>query len=94
MKKSVNQNQLLSGFAEGINKDSITQTKEQQAIIANPLKNIIIHAFAETGKTSTLLEYTKKHADKKFIYLAFNKAISKEAQKKPHPQKRHGPNNP
>ena len=27
MKKSVNQNQLLSGFAEGINKDLITQTK-------------------------------------------------------------------
>ena len=38
MKKSVQQNQLLNGFAEGINKDLITQAEEQQAIIANPLK--------------------------------------------------------
>ena len=82
MKAPPPSSQLLTGFAEGVNAQLITPTREQQAIIARPLENIIIRAFAGTGKTSTLLEYTKRHATKKFIYLAFNKSISTEAQKK------------
>ena len=82
MKKPGEQNQLLAGFATGVNKELITPTPEQQAIINNPLTDIVIRAFAGTGKTATLLQYTAQNANKKFLYLAFNNSISKEAQKK------------
>ena len=39
-------------------------------------------AFAGTGKTTTLLEYTRAQRHKRFLYAAFNKSVRAEAEKK------------
>ena len=60
-------------------------TKEQQYILdlvrqGEPLIKIL--AFAGSGKTTILKEIAKANPDKKMLYLAFNKAIQVEANKK------------
>ncbi|MFC1891172.1 UvrD-helicase domain-containing protein [Thermodesulfobacteriota bacterium] len=60
-------------------------TDEQKEIISldlngNTILNVI--AFAGTGKTTTLLEYSKSRPDKRFLYIAFNRSVRKEAQAK------------
>lgn len=57
-------------------------TDEQINIINSDSKLMSIQALAGTGKTTTLVEIAKKHADKRVLYLAFNKAIEEEAKKK------------
>ncbi|MHA4811095.1 UvrD-helicase domain-containing protein [Flavitalea flava] len=56
-------------------------TREQIAIIGSS-GNIKINAVAGSGKTTTLLEYAKARPDEKILYLAFNKAVKLEAEKK------------
>ena len=41
-----------------------------------------IIAFAGTGKTSTLVEYTKRRPKLRFLYVAFNKSVQIEASAK------------
>lgn len=60
----------------------IELTKEQSLILKSEQNNIVIQALAGSGKTTTLLEYSKKYSDKKFLYLAFNRSIKEEAEKK------------
>jgi len=59
-------------------------TSEQKQIIeaVNQYSKIKINAFAGTGKTTTLRAITEAYRDRKFIYLAFNRAIKEEAQRK------------
>jgi len=62
-------------------------TDEQNEVIecSKKLKQnelLKINAFAGTGKTTTLIEITKANIDKKYLYLAFNSSIVKEAKKK------------
>lgn len=63
----------------------IKLTQEQQDIVncefidGGTLKII---AFAGTGKTTTLIEYSKKRPQKKFLYIAFNKSVQTEASSK------------
>ena len=60
-------------------------TNEQKDIIAcdlAPGEILKIMAFAGTGKTSTLVEYTKKRPKMRFLYIAFNKSVQLEASKK------------
>lgn len=62
---------------------SIVQlTEEQSNIIQSNAGNIVVQALAGTGKTTTLVEFTKYHNTQKFLYLAFNKAIVDEATSK------------
>lgn len=61
---------------------NINLTEEQQKIINCNSNNIVVQALAGTGKTTTLVEFTKHHKDAKFLYLAFNKAIVDEATTK------------
>ena len=58
-------------------------TKEQKDILLafKKGKNIKIHAFAGTGKTTTL-EYLARKTKNKGLYIAFNKRIATEARKK------------
>lgn len=57
-------------------------TPEQQAIIAHR-GNLKINAVAGSGKTTTLLEYAKARPKKeRMLYLAFNKSVKLEAQRK------------
>lgn len=60
-------------------------TIEQQAIIDCDLApgNILkVMAFAGTGKTTTLVSYTRKRPDMRFLYIAFNKSVQEEAARK------------
>ena len=57
-------------------------TDEQIAIIGSS-GNIKINAVAGSGKTTTIIEYARtRPEDSKILYLAFNKSVKLEAQKK------------
>jgi F-box protein, helicase, 18 len=57
-------------------------TQEQHAII-NSTGNIKINAVAGSGKTTTLIEYAAtRPKDSKILYLAFNRSVKTEAQRK------------
>lgn len=57
-------------------------TDEQQAILQTN-ENIVINAVAGSGKTTTLIEYAKtRPADKRILYLAFNRSVKTEAEQK------------
>ncbi|OCR99530.1 hypothetical protein A9K75_06575 [Campylobacter fetus subsp. testudinum] len=62
-------------------------TLEQQKIVdvASAMQKnqiLTVQAFAGAGKTSTLVYLTQVLSQKKFLYLAFNKAIVMESKKK------------
>jgi F-box protein, helicase, 18 len=62
-----------------------TITAEQNEIIQTELSPgsiLRVIAFAGTGKTTTLVEYTKKRPHLRFLYVAFNKSVEMEAKKK------------
>jgi F-box protein 18 (helicase) len=56
-------------------------TGEQIAIV-NSTGNIKINAVAGSGKTTTLIEYARARPTERILYLAFNKAVKLEAEKK------------
>jgi len=56
-------------------------TDEQHSII-NSSGNIKINAVAGSGKTTTVIEYAKTRRDNKILYIAFNKSVKTEAEKK------------
>ncbi|MEJ0104119.1 MAG: 3'-5' exonuclease [Bacteroidota bacterium] len=57
-------------------------TGEQLAVIETK-GDLVINAVAGSGKTTTLIEYAKSRpADKKILYLAFNKTVKTEAVQK------------
>jgi len=62
---------------------TFSPTQEQKQILASFKKgeNIKVHAFAGTGKTSTL-GYISESTSKKGLYVAFNKRVASEAKKK------------
>ncbi len=63
----------------------IQMTREQKQIIDQELlpgETLKIMAFAGTGKTTTLVEYTRKRPGTRFLYIAFNKRVQMEAAQK------------
>ena len=65
----------------------MTPTIEQQAILENFTKvngNIKVLALAGTGKTSTLLELVNQNPTQRFLYLAFNRDVKEEVERKAH----------
>ena len=60
-----------------------TLTDEQRAIVAHdPSTTLIVTAYAGVGKTSTLIEIARAWPRKRGLYLAFNKAIADDANRK------------
>ena len=60
-------------------------THEQNNIInCEPIDNhnIIVQAFAGTGKTTTLYEYAKKWTSKQILYITYNKSLAEESKLK------------
>lgn len=57
-------------------------TDEQQAIVESTAPNLVVNAFAGTGKTTTLVAYAQRRPNKRFTYLAFNRSIKEEAARK------------
>lgn len=59
------------------------QLTEEQEKIANSNGNLKINAVAGSGKTTTIIEYAKrKPKGSKILYVAFNKSVKIEAEKK------------
>lgn len=60
-----------------------TYTDEQISVIEADFEEIlVVNAFAGTGKTYTLIGFSKLRSNKKILYLAYNKSIKKEAEHK------------
>lgn len=57
----------------------VTLTSEQSQIVGFDGKQLVVKAYAGTGKTFTLVQYTLAKRDKRFLYLAYNRAIRDEA---------------
>ncbi|XP_035531570.1 F-box DNA helicase 1 [Morone saxatilis] len=60
-------------------------TREQQQILSHniqPDQVVKIVAFAGTGKTTTLVKYAEQRPHLRFLYVAFNKSVASEAQRR------------
>ncbi|WP_394167925.1 3'-5' exonuclease [Photobacterium piscicola] len=58
----------------------VSLTIEQQEIVDFQGDYLVVNAYAGTGKTTVLNAFASKHSDKRWLYLAFNRAIRDEAQ--------------
>lgn len=61
---------------------SYTSTPEQDAVICWQGQQLVVRAFAGTGKTSTLVRYAQANPQSRMLYLAYNRAIRDEAERK------------
>ncbi|OSL37113.1 putative DNA helicase [Escherichia coli TA464] len=61
---------------------SFNPTDEQSAIINWQGQKLVVNAFAGTGKTSTLVQYALANPDSRMLYLAYNRAVRDEAERK------------
>ena len=57
-------------------------TEEQQSVVESQEKQLKVNAFAGTGKTSTLVAYTKARPSQPILYVAFNKSVQDSAARK------------
>jgi hypothetical protein len=76
---------LKYNFDKEITHKKRTLTNEQKEILKicpEPGKAVIVQAYAGCGKTTTLFEYSKKYKNKNILYLAYNKALAEDTQKK------------
>jgi len=60
----------------------MTPTDEQAAIRDSKARNLLVSASAGTGKTSTLVMYAEARPNTSMTYLAFNRPVKEEAQRK------------
>lgn len=58
---------------------AIELTDEQELVASSRAKNLVVNAYAGTGKTSVLVEYAKRRPNERMMYLAFNRSIKEEA---------------
>jgi hypothetical protein len=61
---------------------SYTSTPEQDAVIRWQGQQLVVGAFAGTGKTTTLVRYAQANQQSRMLYLAYNRAIRDEAERK------------
>lgn len=64
---------------------SFKLTHEQERFVrrdVRPGELIKVQAFAGTGKTRSLLAYAERRPNKRFLYIAFNKAAADEARRR------------
>lgn len=55
-------------------------TQQQENIFNSNESVILIKAFAGSGKTTTLIEFSKRRPKNKFLYLAFNNSVVESAK--------------
>uniref|UniRef100_A0A8C6WVA5 F-box DNA helicase 1 n=1 Tax=Neogobius melanostomus TaxID=47308 RepID=A0A8C6WVA5_9GOBI len=63
----------------------INLTGEQQMVLSHNIQRdhvLKIMAFAGTGKTTTLVKYAEQRPDLRFLYVAFNRSVAKEAERR------------
>ena len=56
-------------------------TPEQNAIIEWQGNQLVVNAFAGTGKTTELVQFAQANPDSKMLYLTYSRAIRDEAEK-------------
>lgn len=61
---------------------SYTSTPEQDAVINWQGSQLVVNAFADTGKTSTLVRFAEANPECKILYLAYNRAVRDEEEQK------------
>lgn len=61
---------------------SYSDTPEQAAVIAWKGERLIVCAFAESGKTTTLRRFAEENSTERMLYVAYNRAIRDEAEQK------------
>ncbi|HDN1366809.1 TPA: DNA helicase, partial [Escherichia coli] len=61
---------------------SLNPTDEQSAIIHWQGEKLVVNAFAGTGKTSTLVQFAAACPESRMLYLAYNRAIRDEAERR------------
>nr|XP_006820807.1 PREDICTED: F-box only protein 18-like [Saccoglossus kowalevskii] len=77
-----NGQQSLLRYGTGFH-GKVRLTHEQTRIVKyDCIKNDIVKimAFAGTGKTTTLIEYTKRRPNQSFLYVCYNKSVQEQAQ--------------
>ena len=57
-------------------------TEEQSAIVHSNAQPLVVKAFAGSGKTWTLDKYARARPGKRILYVAFNKSVQQEAEKR------------
>ena len=57
----------------------IVLTSEQEAVVRSGADELVVNAYAGTGKTTTLREYAAARPGQRILYLAFNKVTASEA---------------
>ncbi|GAA6227752.1 F-box DNA helicase 1 [Lates japonicus] len=63
----------------------IQLTSEQQRVLSHDIQEdhvVKIIAFAGTGKTTTLVKYAEQRPHLRFLYVAFNKSVACEAERR------------
>lgn len=63
----------------------INLTGEQQMVLSHNIQRdhvLKIMAFAGTGKTTTLVKYAEQRPHLRFLYVAFNRSVAKEAERR------------
>ncbi|XP_034433556.1 F-box DNA helicase 1 [Hippoglossus hippoglossus] len=75
-------------FSVGSTQNGLPQiqlTCEQQHILSHDIQDdhvVKIIAFAGTGKTTTLVKYAEQRPHLRFLYVAFNKSVACEAERR------------
>ncbi len=54
-------------------------TDEQQGVVRSAAPEVVVNAYAGTGKTTTLRAYAAARPQQRMLYLAFNKVTANEA---------------
>jgi len=57
-------------------------TEEQEACINLDVENLVVRAFAGTGKTSMLTGFARRRPDARMLYIVLNKPVQIEAQQR------------
>ncbi|HDR9068269.1 TPA: ATP-dependent helicase [Burkholderia vietnamiensis] len=57
-------------------------TPEQAKVIGTKARRVGVNAYAGTGKTTTAVKYAEARPQEKFLYMAYNASIAKEAKTK------------
>lgn len=57
-------------------------TIEQEQVMRAEVPTLKVEAYAGTGKTTTLVSFAKMRPHARFLYVAFNKSIQMEAERK------------
>ena len=57
-------------------------TAEQENIIYSDADNIFVIALAGTGKTTTLIGFSKVRKKESFLYLVYNSTLKEDVQSK------------